>query len=154
MRFSPRLSAFIFLTCVLLAEAGCGGGSMATQKTPTSQPAPAIKLSAQPAVVTSGTSTMLSWNVSNASSVRISGLGTFPAKGSVKVTPTATTTYTASATGPGGTTASSIVVTVTTSAQAPTLAFSAQPGTILAGASALLSWTSTNATSVSIAGVG
>jgi hypothetical protein len=154
MRFSVRLSAFIFLTSLWFAAVGCGGGSMATQKTSASQQAPAIKLSAQPSTVTSGASTMLSWNASNASSVSISGLGKFPASGSVRVTPAATTTYTASATGPGGTTASSTVVTVTTSAQKPTLAFSAQPSTIVAGGSALLGWTSTNATSVSIAGVG
>jgi hypothetical protein len=154
MRFFLRISEFVFLFAVSMATIGCGGASMATQKTSTSQQAPAIKLGARPAAVTSGASTMLSWNASNASSVSIIGLGTFPASGSVKVTPTATTTYTASATGPGGTTASSTVVTVTASVQKPTLAFSAQPSSIVAGASALLGWTSTNATSVSIAGVG
>jgi len=118
------------------------------------QKAPAITFSAQPGTVASGASAVLSWSTSNASSVSISGVGTFPASGSVKVTPTVTTTYTATATGTGGKTASSTVVTVTTSGQAPTIALSAQPSNIAVGTSAVLSWTTNNATSVSIAGVG
>ncbi len=125
---------------------------MATQSA--SQQAPAITLNASPGTVTSGTSTTLSWNAKNASSVSISGVGSFPATGSTKVTPTATTKYTATASGPGGTTSSSTVVSVTTSGQTPTVTFGAQPSSIAAGSSAVLNWTTTNATSVSIAGVG
>ena len=127
---------------------------MATQKTPTVQQVPAIAFSASPGTVASGASTMLSWSTTNATSVSVSGLGTFPATGSVKVTPSVTTTYTATATGPGGTSQSKALVSVTTSAQKPTLTFSAQPSSIAAGSSAALSWTSSNATSVSIAGLG
>src|SRR5579864_8101065 len=152
MRFSLRISAFVFLFTILIAAIGCGGGSMA-QKNSASQ-APTITLKAQPGTVTSGASTVLSWTASNANSVSISGLGTFPVSGSVKVTPTATTTYTATATGPGGATASSTVVSVTTSGPKPTVSFSAQPSEIAPGASAALSWTANNTTSVSIVGVG
>jgi phosphatidylinositol-3-phosphatase len=151
MRFVLRISALIFLSIILITAIACGGGSMA-QTNPSS--APTISLKASPNAVTSGTSTTLTWNASNATTVTISGLGTFPATGSVKVTPTATTTYTATATGPGGTTQSSTVVSVTTSAQKPTITFNAQPSTIAAGASSTLGWTTANATSVSIAGVG
>jgi hypothetical protein len=155
MRFSLRISAFSFLFAVLLAAIGCGGGSVSAQKASTSQQkAPIITFSAQPGTVASGASTVLSWTASNASSVSVSGVGTFPATSSVKVTPTATTTYTATAAGPGGSTLSSTVVSVTTTGQAPTVALSAQPSTIVSGTSAVLSWTTTNATSVSIAGVG
>src|ERR1700686_4879658 len=153
MRFSLRIS-FVFLFTVLIATTGCGGGSMAAQKNSTSQQVPAITFNAQPGTVTRGASTMLSWNASNDSSVSISGLGTFQASGSVKAAPTTTTTYTATAIGPLGKTESSTVVRVTTSGQAPTVAFSAQPSSIVAGASAVLSWTTNNATLVSIAGVG
>ena len=83
--------------------------------------APTIALKAQPNTVLSGVATMLNWNASNASSVSIAGVGTFPAIGSVKVTPTVTTTYTATATGPGGKTESSTIVTVTTSDEKPTI---------------------------------
>src|ERR1700680_3960462 len=150
MRFSPRISALVFLFTVLIAAIGCGGGSMAMS----TSLQPSITLAAQPSTVSSGSSTVLTWNASNASSVSVSGLGTFPATGSVKVTPTATTTYTATATGPGGTTQSSTVVSVTTSGPPPTVVLSAQPSIIAPGASAVLSWTTTNTTSVSIAGVG
>jgi len=151
MRFFARMSALVFLLSVLIASIGCGGGSMAAQN---SSQAPTITLNASPGTVTSGTSTMLSWNAKNASSVNISGLGSFPASGSVKVTPTATTTYTATAAGPGGTTTSSTVVSVTTSGPKPTVTLSAQPSSIAPGSSAVLSWTTTNTTLVSIAGVG
>ena len=120
----------------------------------TGQQAPAITFRAQPETVTSGESAMLTWSTSNANSVSISGLGTFSASGSMKVTPQSTTTYTATATGPGGKTESSTVVSVTTSGQKPTVTFSAQPSSILAGATAVLNWSADNATSVSIAGVG
>ena len=151
MRFFPRISALVFLFAIFIVITGCGSGSTTTQKNSTGQPT--ITFNAQPATVTSGTSTVLSWNASNASSVSITGLGTFPATGSVKVTPTATTTYTATAAGPGGTTASTTTVTVSQKV-APTISFNAQPSTIANGASSILSWTTTNATSVSIAGLG
>src|ERR1700722_10167694 len=152
MRFFARISALVFLFTTFIVSIGCGGGSTATQKNSTGQPT--ITFNAQPVTVTSGASTVLSWNASNANSVSITGLGTFPATGSVKVTPTATTTYTATAAGPGGTSASSTVVSVTTSGPKPTVSFNAQPSSIVPGASAVLNWATTNATSVSIAGVG
>lgn len=119
-----------------------------------SQQAPAITLNASPSTVSSGTSTILSWNSKDANSVNISRVGSFAASGSVKVTPTATTKYTATATGPGGTTASATVVNVTTSGPTPTITLTAQPSSIAPGTSTVLSWTTGNATSVSIAGVG
>lgn len=152
MRSVLRISALVFLFSILIASIGCGGGSMATSSN--SGQAPAIQLNAQPNAVTSGAATMLIWNASNATSVTISGVGTFPASGSVKVTPTVTTTYQATATGPGGKTESSTVVSVVTPEQKPTVAFSAQPNSIVAGTSATLIWTTSNATSVSIGGVG
>jgi hypothetical protein len=157
MRFFLRISAFVFLFIVLIATIACGGGSMATQKDSTGQQkVPTITFNAQPGTVASGASTVLSWTAGNASSVSISGLGTFPASGSVKVTPTATTIYTATAIGPGGKTESSTLVSVTGSNQnpPPTISFSAQPNNITPGATAILSWTSTNATSVNITGLG
>jgi phosphatidylinositol-3-phosphatase len=178
MRTPPRIWALPFLFTVLIAATGCGGGSSlgtpnssqpaASQKTPT------INFAAQPGTVASGASTVLSWSTSNANSVSINGVGTLPASGSQKVTPAVTTTYTLTATGSGGTAKSSTVVTVTTSVPgptpgpvptptpvptpgktpAPTVAFSARPTSVPVGTPTLLSWTTTNATSVSINGVG
>lgn len=156
MRRSFCVSAFFFLLVVLIPTFGCGGGSStAKQNDPSSPLTPAITLKAQPDTVASGASTTLSWNASNARSVTISGLGTLPVTGSLKVTPTTTTTYIATAIGTGGKAQSSATVSVTaTSGQKPTISFSAQPASIAPGASTVLSWTATHATSVSIPGVG
>jgi Phosphoesterase family len=148
MRFFLPISALLIIFSVSIAAIGCGGGSMSAQTQP------AITLAAQPSTVLTGTSTVLSWKASNATSVSISGVGTFPATGSVKVTPTATTTYTATASGPGGTAATSTVVTVTTSGPKPAITFSAQPNIVLPGTVTVLSWTTSNATSVTITGLG
>jgi len=133
---------------------------MSTQKDSTGQQVPAITLKAEPGTIPSGGSTVLSWKASKASSVSIAGLGTFPASGSVKVTPPVTTTYTATAIGTGGKSESSTTVSVTGSNQnpgqnpAPTISLNAQPNTITSGGSAVLSWATTNAASVNIPGVG
>lgn len=142
----------VLLLVITIAVSGCGGPPKSSQNQPGS---PAITLSAQPSRVKSGESAVLSWNASNATSVGIGGVGTFPPNGSVKVTPAVTTIYTATATGPGGKAEASTVVTVTsTQPQAPTIAFSAQPSTIPSGGTAVLNWVTTNATSVSIPGLG
>jgi len=151
MRSFLPISALAILLCVLLAAIGCGGGSMSAQN---KSAQPAITLAAQPSTVPSGTSTTLTWNASNATSVSISGLGTFPATGSAKVTPNATTTYMATASGPAGTAATSIVVTVTTSGPKPAITFAAQPNIVLPGTPSVLTWTTSNTTSVTIAGMG
>lgn len=151
MRSFLPISALAMLLAISMVAIGCGGGSVSAQN---NSAQPAITLAAQPSTVPSGTSTTLTWKASNATSVSISGLGTFPATGSVTVTPNATTTYLATAAGPGGTAASSIVVTVSTSGPKPVITFTAQPNSVLPGTPAVLTWTTSNATSVTIAGVG
>jgi hypothetical protein len=147
-------TSFFFLLAILIPTFGCGGGGSTAQNNSPGQ-APAITLKAQPNTVASGVSTMLSWDASNAKSVSISGFGTFPVSGSLKVTPATTTTYTATAIGPSGKAQSSATVSVTAgNGQKPTISFSAQPASIAPGTSTVLNWTTTNATSVSIAGVG
>jgi hypothetical protein len=152
MRFVPRIFIFVFLFSVLVASIACGGGSMSSQNNSSMQPA--ITLEATPSTVTNGVATVLTWKARNAASVTIAGLGTFPAVGSAKVTPTVTTIYEAVAIGPFGTSASAALVKVTAPLEKPTLQFSAQPTNITTGDSATLSWTANNATSVSIPGVG
>jgi len=69
----------------------------------------------------------------------------------VLVTPAATITYTLTATGAGGTTTKQVTVTVTAAPPtAPTAIFTASPTSITAGQSSTLTWSVTNATSVSI----
>lgn len=116
---SSRTPAFLALGVVVIALAcnGCSGshvaGSSSSPATQTvQQKAPTITIAAQPSTVTSGASAVLSWTSVNATSVSIPGVGTFSADGSVNVTPSATTSYIATASGPGGTAQSTAVVTV------------------------------------------
>lgn len=149
-----RVCSTAILLCFFVVGLGCG---ISTHSSSASSQKPTIVFSAQPASISSGSSTTLSWNASNATSVTISGLGTQAASGSLQVSPSSTTTYTATATGAGGTASASAVVTVTgggSSPTPPTITLSAQPTTITSGNSATLSWTSSNANSVTIAGVG
>lgn len=75
---------------------------------------------ATPSRISSGQSSVLSWNVSNASSTSISGIGTV-ASTSITVSPAVTTTYTLSAVNPSGTSTHTAVVTVgTTTSVVPT----------------------------------
>lgn len=76
-------------------------------------PAPTLSFSADRDVIERGEQTTLRWSATNATSVEISGVGRMPAEGSQPVAPTASTTYTATAMGPGGTDTKSVRITVT-----------------------------------------
>jgi hypothetical protein len=109
---------------------------------------------ASPSNISAGQSSTLSWSSSNADSVSInSGVGSVNKSGSVTVSPTQTTTYIVSALGGGATTTCSITVTV--GAAVPVISsFTANPTSINSGQSSTLTWTVTNATSVSISSIG
>jgi phospholipase C len=113
--------------------------------------APTITMSISPAVVGAGQTATLTWNSTNATSVAItpSILGddqtSVALSGSVTIVPTANTTYTATATGAGGATAQA---SATVNLLGVTL--TAAPPKIGPGQSSMLSWTSSNATSLSI----
>lgn len=80
---------------------------------PAAPPTPVISLTAEPATVEQGRSVTLSWNSENATEVSIQPeVGTVQATGSTTVTPAQSTTYVATATGPGGSTTASARVTV------------------------------------------
>jgi peptidoglycan-associated lipoprotein len=66
-------------------------------------PAPTITLTANPATITAGQSTTLTWQATNATTVTLDqGLGNVAASGTRQVSPNASVTYNATATGPGG----------------------------------------------------
>ncbi|HEV7572010.1 MAG TPA: hypothetical protein VGQ21_10985 [Thermoanaerobaculia bacterium] len=112
-------------------------------------PPPTATFSAAPTSITAGQSSTLTWTSSNATSISIdNGVGSQALNGPVSVSPASTTTYTLTATGPGGTTTKTATVTVTQ--PAPTATFSASPTSINAGQSSTLTWSSTNATTISI----
>src|SRR5581483_3761838 len=64
---------------------------------------PTVSLQANPSSINKGDSSTLTWTSSNATSVTISPeVGAVTAEGSTKVTPSDSTTYTITASGPGG----------------------------------------------------
>ncbi|HZQ24860.1 MAG TPA: alkaline phosphatase family protein [Terriglobales bacterium] len=156
MKLFVRRCLSVFALLLTLANVQCGSSPEEPQPV---EAKPGMVFSAQPASIVSGSSSTLTWNASNASSVSIAGVGTFGTKGSLVVKPTATTTYTATAFGLNGSATSSAMVSVSQpssppSTPAPTIVFSANPSTIAQGGSSALSWNTTNSSSVEIAGLG
>ena len=111
-------------------------------------PKPTVSIQINPSTVKAGDTATLSWSSANATSVTLdNGIGPVPASGSRTITPADTATYTATATGAAGTISATATVTVVFP---PTITFAASPSSITQGDTTTLSWTSTNADSVSI----
>ena len=131
-----------------LSCTGSGGttSSSATVNVVTNPP-PSVTLSVAPSTVMSGGAATLTWSSSNATTCTASGgwSGARATSGSVSTGAlTATTMFSLTCTGSGGSNTQRAAVTV---APMPTVQFTANPTTVANGASATLSWTSTNATS-------
>ena len=128
------------------------GGTLAQSATVTVVPAPTVTISANPTSVASGSSSMLTWSSTNATSCTASG-GWSGAKATSGTQTTGalttSTTYTLSCTGSGGTLAQSATVTVL---PAPTVTISANPTSVASGAASTLTWSSTNAMSCTASG--
>ncbi len=124
---SHRFTGLAAALAVALGTSGCFGGNE-HEVTP-SRPA-IVSFTASPASVSPGGSTVLSWTVTGAASLSISpGLGAVSGT-SVTVRPVATTTYTLSATNAGGTSTSSVTVTVGSAPSPPAgLTYSQNPAT-------------------------
>lgn len=88
----------------------------ATASTPTPSPhaaVPSIEISALPSTVERGQESTLSWKSGNATSILIDqGVGNVAECGSIAIAPRQSTTFTATATGPGGDARDSTRVTV------------------------------------------
>ena len=105
------------LAMVLLAGA-CHEKQIAAPATPAppppTPPAPTVTLTAEPATIEKGHAVTLSWTSQNATDLNVQPeLGKVQAQGSTSITPQTSTTYTITATGPGGTQNSTARVTVT-----------------------------------------
>ena len=79
---------------------------------PSTGPAPTVTLRAEPNAIDHGQNTTLKWSSENARTVSILGIGDLPGTGEREVSPRVSTTYTATATGDGGTATASTRVTV------------------------------------------
>jgi hypothetical protein len=118
---------------------------------PTPLAAPTCTLNASVLTVTQGGSATLTWSTTNGTSVTLTSFGSVGATGSQSVTPGTTTTYTLTVIGPDGTESCAVTVTVTPpTTPAPVCTFTVSPTSIQSGGAATLSWTTSNATAVSI----
>ncbi len=112
-----------------------------------------VRFTAAPAEIVAGETSSLVWQVENATSVSISGLGDQPLTGSANVTPAANTTYTITATNAAGTVTAEAAVTVFPAVRI--VSFTANPPVSPSpGSPVVLSWTTEGAVSVSIDGIG
>ena len=144
-------------TTYTAVAAGAGGKTSATATVTVVQPAaPAVAITANPTSIAPGSSSTLIVSAANATQVTVKGTDgsayTLQAGGGTQtVSPKATTTYTAAATGAGGKTSASATVTVVPPA-APTVTITAKPTSIASGSSSTLIVSATNATQVTITG--
>jgi hypothetical protein len=129
------------------------GGSASTSATLVVN-APAVSISVTPSTVTDGASATLSWSTMRTSSCTASGAwsGATALSGSQPVSPSAGTfTFTLTCIGTGGVSASnSATLTVNPSSSlqpAPTVTISVSPTSVSSTQSAVLTWTTTHATS-------
>ena len=76
-------------------------------------PAPTINFTASSTNINSGDQVILTWNVTDSNNTTINqGIGSVPNSSTETVYPTQTTTYTLSASGPGGTNSATVTITV------------------------------------------
>ncbi len=137
-------------TTTYTITASNAGGVTTSQATVTvTHPEPTASIIADPETIESGESATLTWTTTHADSVSIEpAIDPVDLNGTMTVAPLATTIYTLTATGPGGTTTAQVTITVTQ--PLPTIIFGADTTTINAGASATLTWDVANADTVSI----
>jgi hypothetical protein len=154
-----KLIPLILLMMILAAGCDLTGISITTA-------APVVNsFNASPSSITAGKSSNLSWNVTGATNVSIDqGIGNVALAGNRDVMPVTTTVYTLTATNKTSVSVlatTQVVVTGTATPPTPPSTsttgslpvvnyFSASPSTIYAGDSAILSWSVSNATSISI----
>ena len=119
---SMDVSPSVTTTYTLLAAGS--GGSISQDVTITvnaSSPEPLIEFSAIPAIIEVGNSTVLTWHTTHAETVAIDpAVGSVSINGNLETSLTETTTFTLTATGPGGTSTADTVVVVN---QTPVFAF-------------------------------
>jgi peptidoglycan-associated lipoprotein len=111
-----------YRVCLLTAFAaaaltvGCGKKPVVSRPEPTPPPPaarPTVTLQANPSTINKGDAATLNWSSTNATQLTISPeVGAVAPEGSTKVTPSESTTYTVTASGPGGTADSTVRVTV------------------------------------------
>ena len=126
--------------------------SAAVSFTVTAAPAaPTVTISVSPTSITVGQSATITWSSTNATACTASGgwSGTEATSGTATVTPIAagTLNYALACTGAGGSSSGTTTLTVAAAPAAPTVTISVAPTSITVGQSAVVTWSSANATS-------
>lgn len=138
-------------TTYTLTATGPGGSTQAQTTVTVKQPFTIDSFAASTYCVTPGANVDLSWAITNAESANINGTAVSSTGGTLRVNPTATTTYTLSATRAGCSGPDTITRAITVSiVPVPTATLSANPARIELGQSTSLQWTTTDATGANI----
>jgi YVTN family beta-propeller protein len=137
-------------TTYTIIVSGAGGTISASTTITVNQPQPQVSLHAIPMAILPGESSILCWQTKNVDSTTIdNGIGSVPTSGSIQVSPTATTTYTITAIGLGGTATASTTVEIDETLQ-PSVSLYSSPKIVKGGRSIILSWNATHAESAEI----
>ena len=132
-------SIVLLLSGLMICLTGCGDQG------------PSVSISASPETINFDESSILTWSTHDADSVSINnGVGTVEKRGTTVVKPYRTMTYTISAVNADGKAESSVTVKINYSGPEPIINVSAYPMSIFPGESSLLTWSSTNAYSLSV----
>ncbi|MDL1963725.1 MAG: carboxypeptidase-like regulatory domain-containing protein, partial [Deltaproteobacteria bacterium] len=135
-------------TTYTITATGPGGSASASITVTVIHPAPSASISADQTSIIVGETVLLSWSSAHADSAVIdNGIGDVSVNGTTTVSPAATTSYTISVAGLGGTATDSVTVNVNDPSP---VSISAAPTTIEQGGSSTLSWTSANGQSAYI----
>ena len=137
-------------TTYTVTVSGPGGTASAQATVAVAAPLPSIAIDADPPSVVAGAFSSLTWRTTHADTITIDqGIGRVDANGSMVVFPSATTTYTVTAQGVGGTITQSTTINVL--APEPEITFVADQSTLLPGQSATLSWNTNHADTCTLA---
>jgi outer membrane protein OmpA-like peptidoglycan-associated protein len=134
-------------------KAGTASATVAVAK-------PTAQFSAAAPKINCGETTRLNWTTTDAPAVEISGVGKVAGSGELSVQPVKDTTYALTATGPGGKVASTVPVSVTTAIQASVdvapseVRYRRVGNKVMEQGQANLNWSTSNASAVSITGLG
>jgi hypothetical protein len=139
-------------TYKLTVSNSAGSNSTSATITVNSTNKPVISsFTASPNTIASGGSSTLQWNVNGATSVSIdNGVENVPPAGTQLVSPTATTTYTLTATNSFGSTTASVTIALEALKPPVITSFTGNPSVINAGEQASFVWEITGATVLSI----
>ena len=151
---SQSVSPKATTTYTVTATGSAGKSSATTTVSVAPTVTPVVSETAAPATITAGMSSTLTVTASNATQVTVDGTdGTsysLPSNGGTQtVSPSQTTTYTATAINGGGQASASATVTVS---PAPTVTIAASHSSIVTGSSAVLTVNAANATTVVVTG--